>query len=113
GINKSMEQTFTQQVVYSIKEVPNNFNLSQNYPNPFNPKTIINYELPAKARVSLMLFDILGRKVATLIDEEQNEGYYQYSLDANKVANGLASGVYIYRLSAGSYGATKKMVLLK
>ncbi|PIS45967.1 MAG: hypothetical protein COT22_02490, partial [Ignavibacteria bacterium CG08_land_8_20_14_0_20_37_9] len=113
GLNKSFKQAYSKQVVYTIKEVPNNFNLSQNYPNPFNPTTMINYELPSKARVSLILFDILGRKVAALIDEEQNEGYYQFGMDANKVANGLASGVYIYRLSAGSFNATKKMVLLK
>ena len=117
GVDKSLKQTFTKQIVYSIKEVPNSFNMSQNYPNPFNPRTTINYELPAKARVSLILFDILGRKVASLIDEEQNEGYYQFGFDAGKVAEGLASGVYIYRLSAtgvnGNFHATKKMVLLK
>ncbi len=117
GVDKSLKQTFAKRVVYSVKEVPNSFNMSQNYPNPFNPTTTINYELPAKAKVNLILFDILGRKVATLIDEEQNEGYYQFGFDAAKVAKGLASGVYIYRLSAtgvnGNFHATKKMVLLK
>jgi len=113
GIDKSLKQSFSKEIVYSIKEIPNTFMLSQNYPNPFNPTTTINYELPVKGRVTLELFDILGRRVATLIDTEQPEGYYQYRFNAAETANGLASGVYIYRLRAGSFNATKKMVLLK
>lgn len=117
GLDKSLKQVYSKQLVYSVREIPNSFNMSQNYPNPFNPRTTINYELPAKAKVDLILFDILGRQVATLINEEQHEGYYQFSFDAASVAEGLASGVYIYRLSAtgaaGSFHATKKMVLLK
>ncbi len=83
--------------------------LDQNYPNPFNPSTTISYTLDATSNVSLEVFDLMGRKVSTLVQGRQNAGEQSISFDASS----LASGVYIYRLIAGGEVLTKKMVLLK
>jgi hypothetical protein len=89
--------------------VPAEFSLSQNYPNPFNPTTVIHYQLPVNSFVTLKIYDILGREVATLINGRQSAGYY----NATFKATNLPSGVYFYRLQAGTYSATKKLLLLK
>lgn len=89
--------------------VPTEFVLAQNYPNPFNPSTIIRYELPTTSDVSLKVFDMLGREVATLVKARQASGMYEVNFNAT----GLPSGVYFYRLQAGSFMQTKKMVLVK
>jgi len=91
-------------------EVPNVFSLEQNYPNPFNPETKIKYSLPKTAMVKLIVYDALGKVVNTLVNEEQAAGIYQINVDGLK---GLASGIYFYRISAGSFTDVKKMVLLK
>lgn len=88
---------------------PNKYSLSQNYPNPFNPKTIINYQLPVSNFVTLKVFDMLGREVATLINEEKARGNYSVEFDGTN----YSSGVYFYRIQAGSFVATKKFVLMK
>jgi hypothetical protein len=88
---------------------PVTFKLSQNYPNPFNPSTIIQYNLPKSGLVSLKIYDILGREVATLVNDQQVAGAYKVTFDASK----LASGVYIYRIISGNFISTKKMMLLK
>ena len=85
------------------------FKLSQNYPNPFNPRTIINYELPITNYVNIKIFDALGKEVATLVNEKQNPG--SYSVEFN--GEGLPSGIYFYKLEAGDFTETKRMVLLK
>ncbi|MEW6195014.1 MAG: T9SS type A sorting domain-containing protein [Bacteroidota bacterium] len=90
-------------------EIPLEFSLSQNYPNPFNPSTTISYKLLAASHVSLKVYDILGKEVVTLIDEELPGGNYYYTWDAS----GIASGVYLYRLIADNYSATRKLVLMK
>ena len=92
-----------------IVGVPTKFDLSQNYPNPFNPTTKINFDLPKDAKVSMKLYDMLGREVATLLNEFRTAGYYTVDFNA---AN-LSSGIYFYRISAGSYNAVKKLVLIK
>ena len=97
-----------------IKITPSHYFLYQNYPNPFNPTTTIAYSLPQDSRVKLILYDILGRKIKELVDEEESTGFYKYHLNSK----GLASGVYIYLLSAkGNEGKNftiaHKMVLLK
>jgi hypothetical protein len=89
--------------------IPTEYGLDQNYPNPFNPSTIINYQLPEKNHVTLKVYDILGNLVETLIDQEMEAGYH--SLDWN--AGALASGVYFYRFSGGTYVTTKKLILMK
>jgi hypothetical protein len=85
------------------------FNLSQNYPNPFNPGTTIKYSVPELSKVKLTLFNLLGEEVATLVNEEKVAGYYTVEFNA---AN-LPSGVYFYRIQAGEFVQTKKMILMK
>ncbi len=88
---------------------PLSFALEQNYPNPFNPTTIINYQLPMTNDVTLKVYDVLGREVATLVNEQKSPGTYTVNFDGSR----FASGVYFYRLRAGSFVSTKRMVLLK
>lgn len=92
---------------------PEKFNLSQNYPNPFNPSTKINYDLPFDAKVSLKVFDMTGREVATLVNEFKTAGYYIADFNASN----LSTGVYMYRMSADANGQSftseKRMVLVK
>lgn len=88
---------------------PKEFALSQNYPNPFNPVTTINYSLPIDSKVMLVVYSINGEKVAELINEMQTAGSYNIPFNAN----GLASGTYFYRLQAGEFVQTKKMIILK
>jgi hypothetical protein len=88
---------------------PRNFALSQNYPNPFNPATQIQYTIPESGMVQLDVFNIMGQRVATLVSETMNAGTHTVSFDASN----LASGMYLYRLQAGSVVLTKKMTLLK
>jgi hypothetical protein len=90
-------------------ETPNNFRLEQNYPNPFNPATKISYQLPARSQVSLKVFDVLGREVAALVNEEKNAGTYSTVWNVRNAA----SGVYFYCLQAGSFTDTKKLILMK
>ncbi len=85
------------------------FSLEQNYPNPFNPVTKISFSIPRDGMVNLSVYNVLGEKVAVLVDEIRNAG--NHSIDFN--ASELASGIYVYRLQAGSYIATKKMMLIK
>lgn len=89
--------------------VPDNFALAQNYPNPFNPKTTISYHLAEAAEARLVIFDVTGRQVATLVDAWQTPGNYQVIFDAS----GLASGAYYYRLGAGAHVEIRRMVLLR
>lgn len=89
--------------------VPEQFSLSQNYPNPFNPSTTIRYALPSRAYVRLTVFNTLGQHVATLVNENQEAGYHDVRFDGS----GLASGVYFYRIQAGTYLDTKKLLLLR
>ncbi len=91
--------------------VPNAFDLSQNYPNPFNPSTRVNFSLPTAANITLELFDISGQKVATILSGMYNAGYHTADIDAQKLQ--LSSGIYIYKLSAGKFTSTKKMMLMK
>ncbi|MBS1514569.1 MAG: T9SS type A sorting domain-containing protein [Bacteroidetes bacterium] len=92
-------------------EVPDKFSLSQNYPNPFNPSTVIRYQLLVAGNVSLKVFDLLGKEVATLVNEKQNAG--SYDVDFNSTEYNLPSGIYFYTLNAGDFKETKKMVLVK
>jgi hypothetical protein len=89
--------------------IPQEYSLQQNYPNPFNPSTSISYQLPANSFVSLKVFDMLGREVATLVDEVKNAGTYSTTWNAS----GFGSGIYFCKMQAGSFSATRKLVLMK
>jgi len=90
-------------------KLPNEFFLSQNYPNPFNPQTTISYSIPNSSLVQIQMFDVLGKEVLTLLNEEKSAGNYKLSFNASD----LTSGVYFYQLRAGDFIQTKKMILIK
>lgn len=92
-----------------LQELPRVFKLNQNYPNPFNPSTIISYDLPKTADVSLEIYNSIGAKVAVLVNEQQTAGRHNIRFNASS----LASGMYFYRITAGSFITTKKMILIK
>jgi hypothetical protein len=96
GVDKESQQPIT-------------FELEQNYPNPFNPSTTVQYSLPKLSKVKIILFNLLGQEVATLVNEEKSSGNYKVNFDASN----LPSGVYFYQLKAGNFIQTKKMILLK
>ncbi len=95
--------------IFNQKVVPTKFGLSQNYPNPFNPTTKIQFTVPQEEQVKLVVFNSLGQEVKILVNEEKRQGSYEVSFDASN----LPSGIYFYRLQAGSFIETKKMTLLK
>jgi hypothetical protein len=90
-------------------EMPIDYSLEQNYPNPFNPVTTISYSIPAIQNVKLIVYDILGREISTLVNEEKPAGTYSVTFNANR----LSSGVYLYRLEAGIFNKVNKMIYLK
>ena len=92
----------------AVKQIPEQFGLEQNYPNPFNPSTTISYQLPKVSSVSLSVFNTLGQQVATLVDEKKEPGYYTVRWNAT-----VPSGIYFYRLHAGEFVETKKMIHLR
>ncbi|MHC1737929.1 MAG: BNR-repeat neuraminidase N-terminal domain-containing protein [Ignavibacteriaceae bacterium] len=103
--------SYSQIVEVEVNSLPTEFTLSQNYPNPFNPSTVISYQLPLNSFVTLELFAVTGEKVGTLINGEQEAGYYNFELNSAKFS--LTSGIYFYRLIAGNYSTTRKLILLR
>lgn len=100
--------------ILSGTQPPFRYALEQNYPNPFNPETIIKFQLPAAGRVTLAVYNILGQKVRTLVNERREAGFYEAVWNGRDERGGqLASGVYIYHLRAGSYQQVRKMIFLK
>ena len=97
----------------NITSLPTQYALSQNYPNPFNPSTIINYELPVSGKVTLKIYDMLGKEVATLVNDYMDAGRYLVKFNGLSTGGGLASGMYFYKITAGSFTAVKKMILIK
>ena len=90
------------------------YRLHQNYPNPFNPTTSIDYNLPEQSHVRILIYDMLGRQVKTLINKAQAPGYMSINWDAtNNLGEPVSAGVYIYTIEAGSFRQTRKMILLK
>ena len=88
---------------------PKTYSLAQNYPNPFNPVTTISFTLPEESPVTLIMYNILGREVATLVDKRLSAGSYSFVWDAS----GFSSGVYFYSIKAGSFVETKKLLFMK
>lgn len=99
--------------ITDVKEIksniPTEFSLAQNYPNPFNPSTKIRFDIPRQSQVKLVVCDILGREIVVLINKEMNPGSYETTFDGHS----LTSGIYFYRLHAGHFSQTKKLVLMK
>ena len=94
--------------------LPDAFSLSQNYPNPFNPETVIKYALPEDCHVELTIYNILGQKVKTLINQYQNAGHKMVHWNGrDDKGNEIASGVYLYKMKTPKYSQTKKMILLR
>jgi hypothetical protein len=91
------------------QNIPKNFELGQNFPNPFNPATKIVYGIPTDCHVSLKVYDILGKLVETLVDNFENMGYHSIEFNASK----LTSGIYFYKITAGNFISTKKMIVIK
>ena len=95
-------------------ETPTSFSLSQNFPNPFNPSTVISYALPTNSFVSLIIYDLLGREVKTLVNNDQNSGTYKVQWNGeNNFGSKVSSGLYIYTIRSGQFNESRKMVLLK
>jgi hypothetical protein len=95
-------------------ELPQTYSLHQNYPNPFNPATTIRYDLPKSELVTLKVYDILGREVATLVNDKQVAGEKSLVWDGrDDTGKAVSSGIYIYRLRAGAYVKSRKMVLIR
>jgi hypothetical protein len=99
----------TSDIEESFNSIPKEYALAQNYPNPFNPSTKIEYSIPQLSNVVIKAFDILGNEIETLVNEEKQVGTYEITWSAEN----LPSGVYFYRLQAGDFIETKKMVLLR
>jgi hypothetical protein len=102
------DTTFTD-VDEENSSIPTEYKLEQNYPNPFNPSTVISYQLPMSGSVTLKVFDVLGREVATLENEEKLAGNYEVNFDALR----LSSGIYLYQLRSGQFVDTRKMTIIK
>lgn len=104
---------FEWQIVTDVEKeddlMPTEYRLEQNYPNPFNPSTTIKFSIPGQCNVVIKVYDILGGEVTTLVNEELDAGRYEREFSASS----LSSGVYIYRMKAGNYISTKKMLLIK
>jgi hypothetical protein len=118
GVNTLIEAGFladalVRKVATSVLDrggvAPKDYALSQNYPNPFNPSTNIKFELPKSSDVKLSVYDVLGREVSVLVNERRNAGVHEVKFDAA----GLSSGVYFYRMQAGSFVVTKKLLLIR
>ncbi|MGA7161207.1 MAG: T9SS type A sorting domain-containing protein [Bacteroidota bacterium] len=109
GISLTYVGTTPATLVKASPQLPGTFTLSQNYPNPFNPSTQIQFSIPQAGFVSLKVYDMLGREVATLVHQELTPSSYSITWNAANVA----SGMYLYKLDAGNYSVTKKMILMK
>jgi len=96
-------------ILVNKKQTPNKFILYQNYPNPFNPSTTIKFSVPQSGHVNLVVFNLLGQEVQTLVSEEKVQGNYEVKFDASN----LPSGIYFYKLQTGDFVETKKMVFVK
>lgn len=107
--DKIMSLMIGDNITGNMDLTPNEYSLQQNYPNPFNPSTTIEYTIPKDGYVSLKVYDITGREIASLVNQYQNTGSYLVTWNASN----FSSGVYFYRIVAGDYIATKRMVLKK
>jgi hypothetical protein len=113
-VNVSSGPIFCKRAVEEIAQIPDKFDLHQNFPNPFNPETEIRFGLPEDAHVRVVLFDLLGREVRTLVDKDTEAGYHSIVWDGrDNSGQTVASGVYLYQMSAGNYRAAKKLMIMR
>jgi hypothetical protein len=111
-IHDGFWNVYKQNVVTTVGDeetIPKEFKLEQNYPNPFNPSTIIRFAVSEKSNLVLKVYDILGSEVATLVNRDMDIGRYEVEFRADN----FSSGIYIYKISAGNFVSTKKMILLR
>ncbi|NLT49337.1 MAG: T9SS type A sorting domain-containing protein [Ignavibacteria bacterium] len=101
--------TYSKEITVDAAALPSEYSLEQNYPNPFNPTTTISYQLPMNSMVTLKVYNVLGKIVAELVNENQGAGNYEVTFDASQ----LSSGIYFYQIQAGEYIAAQKMILMK
>jgi flagellar hook assembly protein FlgD len=98
----------------SIREIPTSFAIQNNYPNPFNPTTTVKYQIPENTHVRLVVYNMLGQRVRTIVDQPREAGYYSVQWDGkNDYGVSITSGIYVYRIQAGSFVAARKMNLIK
>ncbi len=109
GVEVDLNQNLDNIVLIDEGIIPNDYSLSQNYPNPFNPSTTINYDVPQDASVRIVIYDLLGKEVQTLVNQFVKAGSYDVKFNAYN----LSSGIYIYKMQSGSFSQIKRMVLLK
>jgi Secretion system C-terminal sorting domain len=95
--------------IKNVCNLPTSYSLMQNYPNPFNPTTTINFSVPKTSYVTIKIYDVLGREVAMIVNENKLTGNYSVQFNASK----LVSGVYFYKMQAGDFSQTKKLILVK
>jgi hypothetical protein len=109
------KDNFVSEKLAEIQRVPSDYNLAQNFPNPFNPATTIRYGLPKEHKVTLKIYNLLGEEVVTLVDDEPKAAGYHAAIWDGRNQNGrhVASGIYLYRLHAGSVVMIKKMALVQ
>jgi len=109
GVVKSAEAKLT-----VVTQIPNEYSLSQNYPNPFNPETNIGYQLPVEGWVTLKVYNIEGQLVRTLVNGNRETGRYEVNWNGcDSFAEPVSSGIYFYRLHAGGFTQTRRMILIK
>ena len=111
-VHSGFWNVYSKDVVSSVYEadfIPREFNLEQNYPNPFNPSTVINFTVAERSKVIIKIYDVLGNTVTYLVNEELEPGVYQRTFNAGI----YSSGLYLYRMEAGNFINTKKMLLVK
>lgn len=109
GIEIEIPANLTELILIDENIVPDKFALSQNYPNPFNPVTTIKYQIPADGLVKIVLYNILGKEVMTVVNKYQAAGNYQINFDASN----LSSGVYFYKMQSGTFSDMKRMMVVR
>ena len=114
-MERKMTRVSTVSTTPNLETLPGKFALYPAYPNPFNPNTSISYELPTDGMVYLAIYDVMGRKVSTLVSSKiQRAGYHHVTWNAtNNLGQSVAAGMYIYTIQSGKFRQTKKMILLK
>jgi hypothetical protein len=112
-VNFDGSYSYSGMIEVDLNTVPDKFQLNQNYPNPFNPSTTIEYAINSRQFVTLKIYDLLGKELSTLISEEQPAGFYEVEFNTSSALSGIPSGVYFYRLVAGPFVDTKKMIVIK